>query len=123
MYITGRLKDLIIIDGRNHYPQDLELSVELAHPAIRQGGCAAFAVDGADGEQIVIVAEIRRPNQAEEAAQAVRLALQQQYDLAIADLMWVRPGQVPKTSSGKVRRRECRQRYLSQTLNSLEGEE
>ncbi|ABX04499.1 fatty acyl-AMP ligase [Herpetosiphon sp.] len=123
LYITGRLKDLIIIDGRNHYPQDLELSVELAHPAIRQGGCAAFAVDGADGEQIVIVAEIRRPNQAEEAAQAVRLALQQQYDLAIADLMWVRPGQVPKTSSGKVRRRECRQRYLSQTLNSLEGEE
>ncbi len=123
LYVTGRLKDLIIIDGRNHYPQDIELCVESAHPAIRQGGCAAFAIDGADGEQIVIVAELRRPNQAEAAAAAVRQSLQRQHDVATADLVWVRPGQVPKTSSGKVRRRECRQRYLNQTLHTLEGEE
>src|SRR5918911_1126411 len=61
LYVTGRLKDLVIIDGRNHYPQDLELAAEMSHPALRPGCTAAFSVPadaGVEGEQIVLVAEV-----------------------------------------------------------------
>jgi acyl-CoA synthetase (AMP-forming)/AMP-acid ligase II len=70
-----------------------------------------------------VVAELRRPQQAAEAAQAVRRQVQTRHDVPLHTLVWVRPGQVPKTSSGKVRRQECRARYLSGSLQLMEGAE
>ena len=67
LYVVGRLKDLVIIRGRNHYPQDIELTVQSAHPALRPGCCAAFSVPGAaGGEQLIVVAEVR-PDEAARA--------------------------------------------------------
>lgn len=120
LYVTGRIKDLIIVDGRNHYPQDLELTIEQAHPAIRAGRCVAFSVERDEGEAVVVVAELQEPALAEAGAQAVRQAIQRQHDVGLGDLVWVRKGEIPKTSSGKLRRRECRARYLAGTLQRIE---
>ncbi len=132
LFITGRLKDLVIVGGRNHYPQDLEATVEAAHPWIRGGGgCAAFAVahdDGDGGEKLVIVAEMARPAGAWAAAaastvptlaeitRAARASVAAEHGINVDDLVLVAPGAVPRTSSGKVRRRACRDAYLAGEL-------
>ncbi|GAB4558722.1 MAG: fatty acyl-AMP ligase [Haliangiales bacterium] len=119
LYVTGRIKDLIIVDGRNHYPQDLEATIENTHPAIRPGRCAAFAVDGDAGEAVVAVVELQDTSAIEEAEQALRRAVQSQHDLGLSEVAWVRKGEIPKTSSGKLRRRECRNRFLAGELKRL----
>ena len=119
LYVTGRIKDLIIVDGRNHYPQDLEATIEQAHSTLRAGRCVAFAVERDDGESVVVVAELQDPAEADAAAQAIRRAIQSQHALGLGDLVWVRAGEIPKTSSGKLRRRECRARYLEGKLQLL----
>ena len=119
LYVTGRIKDLLIIDGRNHYPQDLESTIEGAHDSLRAGRCVAFSVERDDTEAVVVVAELQDPELAETAAQAIRRALQSHHSLALGDLAWVRAGEIPKTSSGKLRRRECRARYLDGKLKLL----
>lgn len=122
LYIAGRIKDLIIIDGSNHYPQDLEQTAEDAHPAVRPGCTAAFSVDRDGRERVVIVAELQKDGQAEgdelarEAAQAVRGALSAQHGLSVDDVVFIRPRTIFKTSSGKIQRRACRRAYLSGTL-------
>ncbi|ALR11464.1 fatty acyl-AMP ligase [Mycobacteroides saopaulense] len=120
LYITGRVKDLVIIDGRNHYPQDIEATVEEASPAVRRGFVAAFSVpaDGS-GEQLVIVAE--RAAGAGRAApepivDAIRAAVSRRHNLPIADVQLVQAGAIPRTTSGKLARRACRQEYLDNKL-------
>ncbi|MFE5400098.1 fatty acyl-AMP ligase [Streptomyces sp. NPDC056580] len=119
LFVTGRLKDLIVIDGRNHYPQDLELTAELTHPALRPGCTAAFSVDaGTDGERPVIVAEIA-PDDAEESEKitdVIRGAVGEAHGVSLRDVVLVRPGTIPKTSSGKIQRRATRAAYLEGTL-------
>lgn len=116
LFVTGRSKDLLIIDGRNHYPQDLEATIEHAHPAVYSGRCVAFSVERDDREVVVVVAALQDSSAAPEAEQAVRRALHARHDLALADLVWVSTGEIPRTSSGKLRRRECRARYLEGAL-------
>lgn len=116
LFVTGRIKDLLIIDGRNHYPQDLEATIEQAHPAVAPGRCVAFSVDRDDTEVVVVVAALQDARAAHEAEQAVRRALQARHELALAELVWVPTGEIPRTSSGKLRRRECRARFLAGTL-------
>ncbi|PCG86723.1 peptide synthetase [Streptomyces sp. WZ.A104] len=122
LYITGRLKDLLVIDGRNHYPQDLELSAETAHRAIRPGCIAAFSVDGGtDGEHPVVVAETTattRPECAEVEA-AIRGAVGEAHGLSLRQAVLIRPGTLPKTSSGKIQRKACRAAYLDGTLATV----
>ncbi|MEU6552179.1 fatty acyl-AMP ligase [Streptomyces sp. NPDC046915] len=118
LYVTGRIKDLIIIDGRNHYPQDIELTVADAHPAIRPGGVAAFPVHDASGaEGAAVVAEYRRGGEADDAeiGRAVRRAVAARHDVRLRGLKLVRVGAVPRTSSGKVARAATRQRHWEQT--------
>ena len=119
LYITGRLKDLIIIDGRNHYPQDIEAAAEGSHPAVRAGCCAAFALEG-DKERVVVVAEVdhrwRQPVDPVEMAQAIRRAVQAGHDLPVHEALLVQHGTVPKTTSGKTQRRLCRELYLEGRL-------
>jgi polyketide synthase 12 len=132
LFVTGRLKDLIVIDGRNHYPQDLELSAELSHPALRPGCTAAFSVDGgadgdaagaAEGEQPVVVAEVpaEAAGEAEKIADQVRSAIGEAHGLPVREVVLVHPGTIPKTSSGKIQRRATRAAYLEGTL-ALVGE-
>ncbi|WP_129311242.1 fatty acyl-AMP ligase [Streptomyces sp. L2] len=119
LYVTGRLKDLIVIDGRNHYPQDLELTAELSHPALRPGCTAAFSVDaGADGEQPVVVAEIApdTAGEAEKITDMIRGTVGESHGLSVRDVVLVQPGTIPKTSSGKIQRGATRTAYLDGSL-------
>ncbi|MCS6883878.1 MAG: beta-ketoacyl synthase N-terminal-like domain-containing protein [Acidobacteriota bacterium] len=131
LYVTGRLKDLIIIDGRNHYPQDIELSAEKAHPAIRPGCSAAFALElpdqsGAYREHLAIVAEVdlqragSAPRDLEAIRKAIQLTIAEQHDLDVLRIDFIKPGTIPKTSSGKIQRRACRQALLEGTLEFIE---
>ncbi|MGO4426864.1 AMP-binding protein, partial [Streptomyces sp. MCAF7] len=120
LFITGRIKDLMVIDGRNHYPQDLELSAEMSHPALRPGCTAAFSVeDGGLGEQPVVVAEAA-PEAAPEfdkITALIRSTIGEAHGLSVRDVVLVSPGTIPKTSSGKIQRRASRTAYLEGTLS------
>lgn len=125
LYIIGRIKDLIIVDGRNHYPQDIEATVAEASTAVRSGYVAAFSVpDDSAGEQLVIVAE-RSPGagKADPApvVAAIRAAVSRRHALAVADVRLVAAGTIPRTTSGKLARRACRAEYLAQKLCSSAG--
>ncbi|MGW7365725.1 fatty acyl-AMP ligase [Streptomyces sp. NPDC054841] len=120
LFVTGRLKDLMVIDGRNHYPQDLELSAEMSHPALRPGCTAAFSVDsGVEGEQTVIVAETdpEVPGGSEKITDLIRSAIGEAHGLSVHDVVLVHPGTIPKTSSGKIQRGASRAAYLDGALS------
>ncbi|MFD8733322.1 fatty acyl-AMP ligase [Streptomyces sp. NPDC059618] len=120
LFVTGRLKDLMVIEGRNHYPQDLELSAEMSHWALRPGCTAAFSVDGGgDGEQPVVVAETapEAVGESEKIIDLIRGAISEAHGLPVRDVVLVRPGTIPKTSSGKIQRRASRAAYLDGTLS------
>ncbi|MFM9497918.1 fatty acyl-AMP ligase [Streptomyces galilaeus] len=120
LFVTGRLKDLMVVDGRNHYPQDLELSAELAHPALRPGCTAAFSVDGGvEGEQSVLVAEVapESAGESEKITDLIRAAIGDAHGLPVREVVLVHPGTIPKTSSGKIQRRATRSAYLDNTLS------
>jgi acyl-CoA synthetase (AMP-forming)/AMP-acid ligase II len=128
LFVTGRLKDVVIIDGRNHYPHDIELTVGTSHPAIREGFCCALSVDEGDAERLVILAEIsfrqmksRSADRAadDEVAVAVRRAITAEHGIAASDVVLLRPGTLPFTSSGKIQRMECRTRYQSGHFDQL----
>ena len=113
LFIIGRLKDLIIFAGRNHHPEDIEPVVEGAHPAIARPA-AAFSVERAGEEQVVVVAEMRRgalvaPTLLSEVQEAIRRAVHREHSLHVAEVVFVPQGTIPRTSSGKVRRSRCRQ--------------
>ncbi|MET9792527.1 fatty acyl-AMP ligase [Streptomyces canus] len=118
LIVTGRLKDLIVLDGRNHYPQDLEATVQDTHPAVRRDRLAAFGVAGGVGERVVVVAEHTRTTSLAEIdvpalVRAVRAAVSGRHGVRLADVLLVPPGTVPRTSSGKVSRALTRERYLA----------
>jgi fatty-acyl-CoA synthase len=130
LYITGRIKDMIILDGRNHYPQDIEATVAESSHAIRAGFVAAFAVparelpDGSaadTSEKLVIVAE-RGPGAGRADPQpvidAVRRAVSRRHGVPVYDIRLVAAGVIPRTTSGKLARRACRADYLDGTLSS-----
>ena len=124
LFVAGRLKDLIIIRGRNHYPQDLERSVEEASALVRAGSVAAFAVDVDDRERVCIVAEIERGrregSEVAAAFEAIRSRLAREHEVAAEAIVLVRPNSVPKTSSGKIQRHACKRQFLDGTLEVVE---
>lgn len=130
LYITGRIKDMVIVDGRNHYPQDIEATVAEASDGIRHGFVAAFSVpsrelpDGSPtdtSEKLVIVAE-RGPGAGRADPQpivdAVRRAVSRKHAVNIYDVRLVAAGVIPRTTSGKLARRACRAEYLDGTLST-----
>ncbi|HEX6288568.1 MAG TPA: amino acid adenylation domain-containing protein, partial [Herpetosiphonaceae bacterium] len=122
LFVTGRLKDLMIIRGRNYYPQDIELTVERSHPALRPASGAAFTVAADDGERLVVVHELERQQRhtaIDTVAAAIRQAVAIEHDLAIHAVVLLKPGSVPKTSSGKVQRYACRESFLDGTLAAI----
>ena len=141
LYITGRVKDLVIIDGRNHYPQDLEYSAQEATKALRTGYVAAFSVpanqlpdevfenahaglkrDADDSsEQLVIVAE-RAPGshklEGNPITDDIRASIAVRHGVTVRDVLLTPAGAIPRTSSGKIGRRACRAAYLDGSLRS-----
>jgi 8-amino-7-oxononanoate synthase len=121
LYVTGRIKDMIIVRGVNHYPQDIELTVERSDPRLRPGACAAFSITKRDQEHLVVVAEVRRTlgdsqDQLQELFATIRGAISRKHDLAVEAIVLIRNGSIPKTSSGKIQRSECRTAFLDGTL-------
>jgi len=124
LYITGRIKDLVIIDGRNHYPQDIEATVSESSTAVRSGFVVAFSVPANElpgavtddtGERLVIIAERAvGAGRAEHAmvTEAIRAAIARRHTLAVADVLVVAAGAIPRTTSGKLARGACRASYL-----------
>ena len=119
LFVSGRIKDLIIIRGRNYYPQDIELSAETSHPALQPNAGAAFSVDVEGEERLVIMFELtRRQRRAdvEEVAQAIRSAVSQAHELEVYAVLLIRPNRIPKTTSGKIQRYACRKAFLEGSL-------
>jgi acyl-CoA synthetase (AMP-forming)/AMP-acid ligase II len=120
LYVTGRLKDLIIIRGRNHSPEDIERTVDRCNPALRPGCGAAFSIDGETSERLVIVQEVAKDHQRglDDGLLLgdVRAAVASTHDVQVHALCLIAPGTIPKTSSGKIQRRACRRMYLDGTL-------
>lgn len=127
LFITGRLKELIIVDGRNHSPHDIELTVQLAHPAIEEGGCAAFSAELSGAERVVVAAELNRrferelrdrPQDVAAIATQVKRAVSELHDVRLHSVVLLRQGRLPRTSSGKLQRHACRERFLAGTLEN-----
>jgi amino acid adenylation domain-containing protein len=121
LYLTGRLKDLILLNGRNVYPQDLEFTAQSAHARVRPEGVIAFGIDSPQGEEVVLLVESRRssnPHVVHEMVEQVRLAVSTEHEIGIAHVIPLRFGSLPKTSSGKPQRREARRMYLAGELTS-----
>lgn len=132
LYITGRLKDVIILNGRNHYPQDIELSTEKSHPALCAGSCVAFSIEQVRAERLVVLAEVNpryRPPQGQphpsisEIQACIRRAIADAHDIHAHDVVLLQLGEVLRTSSGKLQRRACRERYLQEKLNRWSEQE
>ncbi|GAB1543622.1 fatty acyl-AMP ligase [Scytonema sp. NUACC21] len=124
LFITGRNKDVIIIRGQNYYPQDIELIVEKSHPALRPGCGAAFAVEVDGIERLVIVQEVERTYlrklDVNEVVKSINRAVAGEYGLQVYALLLLKPGSIPKTSSGKIQRHASRLGFLSGSLNVVE---
>ena len=112
LYVTGRIKDVIIIRGQNHYPSDIERTVENSHPALRPGCGAAFGVDIEGRERLVVVQEVKRTYlrrlNADKVLGQLCQAVAAQHGLQVYAAVLVKTGSIPKTSSGKIRRYACR---------------
>ncbi|MYW97898.1 fatty acyl-AMP ligase [Amycolatopsis rubida] len=115
LYVTGRKKDLLIVNGRNHDPQTVEWTAAEV-PGLRKGNVVAFTRPGRATEEVVIVAELRSGDAAA-VARRVRSRIQTKLSLPVAEVLLVAPGELPKTSSGKVRRSKTRQHYLRGVLH------
>lgn len=117
LFVTGRVKDVIIIRGRNHYPQDIEQSAEEAHPAVLAG--AAFALEDTAGERLVVVHQLDRQYRTadhQQIVQAIRRAIVEHHELDPYAIVLIRQTSLPITSSGKVQRNLCREQYLADEL-------
>jgi len=129
LYVTGRLKDLIIVRGANHYPHDIERTVETSHPALMPGAGAAFQIasDDAGGGfsagSVVVVQEVRRAQMrqinAEEVIQDIRTAVSVEHEIRLAAIVLLRPASTPKTTSGKIQRSEARRLFLADSFKTV----
>lgn len=139
LFVAGRLKDLIIIGGRNHYPQDIEQTVEQSHAALRAGCIAACSFNGDGEEQLLVVAEVNHrllraaadtsdssgdveqssPIDFQPVIRAIRRAVSEQHDVQVSAVALIKIGSIPKTSSGKIQRHACRAGFSNGTLDLL----
>ncbi|MEN9568677.1 MAG: hypothetical protein RLZZ69_3873, partial [Cyanobacteriota bacterium] len=139
LFFTGRLKDMIVIKGRNHYPQDLEKTVEETSTWIRPSCVASFSVDLEGEEKLVILAEVERKYWSsnrtrtksnskttseeimtvKQLTQAIRREVAKNHDLQVYTTLLLKPGSLPKTSSGKIQRHACRADFLDHAVEGL----
>jgi len=122
LFVTGRIKDLIILHGANVYPQDIERTVQESHPRLRPDGGAAFTVEVDGQERLVVVHELQRRKQGNLDAvfDAVRRSVSAEHEMAVDAIVLVKAGSIPKTSSGKIQRHACREGFLAGSLEVVE---
>lgn len=122
LFVTGRLKDLIIILGRNLYPQDIEMTVERSHASLRAGCGAAFSftADGEDRLAVVQEVEFRQTPDASEVCKAIRRSVAEEHAVQVDEVILINPGSIAKTSSGKIQRHACKAAFLAGTLDVYE---
>ena len=122
LFITGRLKDLIILRGRNLYPQDIELTVQSCHPSLQHGIGAAFVVEVEGEDALVVISEMQRSTagiDAEKILPAIREAVLVEHGIQLHAVALIRNGTIPRTTSGKIRRRDCQKLYLNGELEII----
>lgn len=123
LFVTGRLKDAIIIRGQNHYPQDIEDTVQQSHPALRVNGGAVVTIEVENSEKLVIIQEVARNYvknlDIKEVKRNIALSVTAQHSLPIHATVLIKPGTLPKTSSGKIQRYLCRQQFINNELKIL----
>jgi acyl-CoA synthetase (AMP-forming)/AMP-acid ligase II/acyl carrier protein len=117
LFVTGRLKDLIIIRGQNHYPQDIELTVERSHSHIRPGCVAVFSVEQEGEEQLVVMCEAEAED--ESMVSSIRQSISENHELETSAVVLLKKGAIPKTSSGKISHYACREAFLENKLECL----
>ena len=124
LFVTGRIKDVMIIRGQNFYPQDIERTLEMCHPALRIGASAAFSIEHQGGERLVVVSEVERTYlrklDVKAVSSAIRQAIAASHNLQVYAALLVKPGSIPKTSSGKIQRYRCREQFLAGDLLVVE---
>jgi acyl-CoA synthetase (AMP-forming)/AMP-acid ligase II len=124
LFITGRMKDVIIIRGENYYPQDIEFTAETSHDALRRSGGAAFVIEQKGTSKVVLVFEVKRSFlkkvNKEDVLQAIKMAVVQEHGLSLHDIALVRTGMIPKTTSGKIRRAHTKDLWFNQELDYVE---
>jgi acyl-CoA synthetase (AMP-forming)/AMP-acid ligase II len=123
LYVTGRAKDVVIIYGKKYLPQDLEDEAERSHSSLNPGGGAVFNLQNAEHPHLVLVFELKREwlRRADpgEVAECVRAAVLRAHGVRLDSIVLIKPGELPRTSSGKVRRSQCRDDYLARKLTPL----
>ncbi len=121
LFVTGRLKDVIIIRGRNYYPQDIELTVEKSHPCLRSNSSAAFSLEIEGEERLVIAGEVERTYlrnlKIDEVVREIQIAVSTEHELEVYGVILLKTGSIPKTSSGKIQRRACKLGFRENSLN------
>ena len=121
LFVTGRLKDLIIVRGRNYYPQDIELTVDSSHPSLREHCSAAFSVEIEGEERLVVACEVERTYlrklNTDEVVREIQIAVSTEHELEVYGVVLFKTGSIPKTSSGKIQRHACKQGFLEDSLN------
>jgi len=119
LFVTGRLKDLVIVHGCNHYPQDIEATAAKSHPDVRAGSAAAFTVEEGPEQKLVVILELARRQRAEAAQviEAIHREVAREHELVVDSIVLVRAGSMPKTSSGKIQRHACRDAFLERSLD------
>ena len=122
LYVTGRLKNMIISEGKNHYSHDIERTVEASHTAIRSLGCAAFSIPRDEHEDVIIVVECEHKlhGMEEEIGKAIREAVSINHGLKVNAIKITKPGSIPRTTSGKIKHFLCKQYYLEGSLKEME---
>jgi acyl-CoA synthetase (AMP-forming)/AMP-acid ligase II len=126
LYFLGRLTDRIHIHGCDHYPQDLEFQAERSHPGLRPSSAAAFIIDGRQRPRLVIACELkkemlRRREKWPQIESAIRASIRRVHGLHVDDIVLLMPGTLAKTSSGKVRRHQCRSDYLDGSMQRADA--
>ncbi|MFZ5880037.1 MAG: fatty acyl-AMP ligase [Chloroflexota bacterium] len=123
IHIAGRIKDMVIIQGRNYYPQDIELTMERCHSALRPSCGAAFALDDGESEHLVVVQEVRREFRKDgnfkEVADTIRMAVAKNHGLRVHAVVLIPPSSIHKTTSGKIQRSAVREAFLEGALEAL----
>jgi acyl-CoA synthetase (AMP-forming)/AMP-acid ligase II/cytochrome P450/acyl carrier protein len=123
LFVVGRVKETLKINGRSLYAQDLEYTAIQSHPDLKANGGASFSVKSNEDERLILVCELRRDRikyfDGEEIRKAVSTALSNEYEVTLHDIVLIKPATLPMTTSGKIQRLRCRELYLTHSLDLL----
>ncbi|HWC89405.1 MAG TPA: AMP-binding protein, partial [Pirellulales bacterium] len=124
LFVTGRIKEVLIVRGRKHYPQDIEFTAQASSPSLQPNAGAAFAIERQGREQVVLLYEVRREavrqSGAAQAIAGIRQAVLEEYEIRLDAVGLLKPGRIPRTTSGKIERYDCRRQYLAGDFEFIE---